>query len=137
MPDHPADAAAPEFGDQKALVGLLVRCPNITAVTDALEDYPLAAAYLLAHGLTIARDAPSEAGLEAARRAATKWDCEDTKRWLIEKWRVSPETAQAMIGEGLRDLGGSTGIVKFVEVAVRAYLAAERWRQRGRDESLA
>jgi hypothetical protein len=78
---------------------------------------------------------PSEAAIEAARRAMVKWDAEDTMQWLTRKdrsWRLTDEQARAMIGEAIQDLGGSTGTREMVRTMLCAYLAAERSTPEGR-----
>lgn len=64
----------------------------------------------------------TDQAIEAARRAMVKWDCDDTKRWLMKRWGKTAEQAQAIIAEGLRDLGGSTGTRELARVMLEAAL---------------
>ena len=65
---------------------------------------------------------PSEAVIEAARRAMVKYECAAAKHWVMTKWKLSEGEAQNLIGEGMKDLGGFTGTQETArQMLVAAY----------------
>lgn len=112
------------------LSALLRECPAVYPDVDhyGVEvpgSYERTAEWLIGRGVTLGGREPTEAGIEAAQRAMVRWDAEDTRAWLIRRWKLSPEQAQAEVGNAMNEMRGRTGWREMAEIGIRAYLAVD------------